>query len=73
MTIIGVVGNTKEFGLAEDTVDGIYFVMDQDTRVGSLLVRAAGDPMTLANFVRSAAREFDPETAVAFVNLHKWQ
>ena len=64
MTIIGVVGNTKEFGLAEDTVDGIYFVMDQDTRVGSLLVRTSGDPMTLANFVRSAVREFDPETAV---------
>ena len=59
--------NTKEFGLAEDTADGIYFAMDQDTRVGSLLVRTSGDPMTLANSVRNAVREFDPETAVANV------
>jgi len=67
MTIIGVVGNTKEFGLAEDTADEIYFAMDQDTRVASLLVRTPGDPMTLANSVRGAVREFDPETAVANV------
>ena len=44
MTIIGIVGNTKEFGLSEDTADGSYFAMDQDTRIGSLLVRTSGDP-----------------------------
>lgn len=67
VTIIGVVGNTKEFNLGDDISDEIYFSMEQDPRVASLLIRASGDPMALAKMVRSAVREFDPETSVANV------
>lgn len=62
--IIGVVGNTKEFGLNEDPLDEVYLPMDQSPSVGHLVVRTATDPTILANRVRSAVTDFDPETPV---------
>lgn len=67
VTIIGVVGSTKEFGLNEDPVEEIYAPMEQVPIVADLLVRTAADPMTLANQVRTAVRSFDPETAITNV------
>jgi putative ABC transport system permease protein len=67
VTIVGVVGNTKEFGLNEDSVEEIYAPMEQVPVVGDLLVRTAADPMTLANQVRNAVHKFDPETGTTNV------
>lgn len=67
LTIVGVVGSTKEFGLHEDPVDEIYVSMEQSATVGSLLVRTATEPMALANQVRGVIRDFDPETAISNV------
>lgn len=67
VTIIGVVGSTKEFGLNEDAVEEIYAPMEQVPIVADLLVRTVADPMTLANQVRNAVRSFDPETATTNV------
>jgi predicted permease len=67
VTIVGVVGSTKEFGLNEDSVEEIYAPMEQVPIVGDLLVRTAADPMTLANQVRNAVRNFDPETGITNV------
>ena len=63
-TIVGVVGNTREFGLNQESIDVIYTPMEQTPALGSLLIRTAGDPMQLANFARRAVHDFDPETAV---------
>jgi hypothetical protein len=67
MTIIGIVGNTKEFGLSEETPDGATLPW---TRIAgleacwfvSLAIQWHGE-------LRCAmpSREFDPQTAVANV------
>ena len=67
VTIIGVVGSTKEFGLNEDSVEEIYAPMEQVPIVADLLVRTAADPMTLASQVRNAVRKFDSETGITNV------
>jgi putative ABC transport system permease protein len=62
--IIGVVGNTKEFGLAENSSEQIYLPMDQVPGVGSLLVRTSVDPLAQENKIREAVMRFDPQTAI---------
>lgn len=62
--IIGVVGNTKEFGLAESSSEQIYLPMDQVPGVGSLLVRTFVDPLAQENKIREAVMRFDPQTAI---------
>ena len=67
ITIVGVVGNTKEFGLEEKIGDQVYFPLEQSPLVGSLILRTNGDPMTLAGRIRSAVNEAAPETAITFL------
>jgi putative ABC transport system permease protein len=62
-----VVGSTKEFGLNEDSIEEIYAPMEQVPVVADLLVRTVADPMTLANQVRNAVHNFDPETGITNV------
>ena len=64
ITIVGIVGNTKEFGLGEHASEQIYLPMDQVPGVGSLLVRTSVDPLTLENKVREAVLRFDSQTAI---------
>ena len=63
-TVIGIVGDTKEFSLNEQPSDEIYLPLDQNAAVGSLLVRTVADPMSLANQILRSIREVDPETAI---------
>lgn len=67
ISIVGVVGNTKEFGLSETVGDEVYFPLEQSPAVGSLILRTAGDPMAMASRVRSAVNEAAPETAITFL------
>jgi predicted permease len=67
ITIVGVVGDTKEFGLGEEACEQIYLPMEQAPAVGSLLVRTIGDPAQVTNLVRHAVRDFDPQTALTNV------
>ncbi|MHB8656078.1 MAG: ABC transporter permease [Terriglobia bacterium] len=66
-TIVGVVGDVKEFGLDKDAGDEAYAPLAQNPSVGNLLVRSVGDPTSLASAVRAAIRELDPDTAVTNV------
>ena len=45
--VIGVVGDVRQFGLAQETVAQLYIPMDQTPQgfPGQLLVRTAGDPL----------------------------
>jgi predicted permease len=65
-TIVGVVGNEKFHGLAEEAPIAAYVPLAQaPTRGGqALLVRVAGDPSTIAGPIRDAIREIDPGLAV---------
>jgi len=67
ITIVGVVGDTKEFSVDHAAIDEIYLPIDQVPGVGSLIVKTGADPLMLANQVRHAVSEFDVQTAVTNV------
>jgi putative ABC transport system permease protein len=67
ITIVGVVGDVRDFGLAEEPKDQIYVPDAQNPSPGSLLLRTAGDPMSLARQMRQAILDVDPQTAITRV------
>ena len=65
-TVIGVAGNVRQYGLDREAIPQAYVPLAQ-TPVGfggSLLVRATGDPLTLAAGVRDAVHSIDPDMPV---------
>lgn len=61
MTIIGIVSDTREYGLALPTRDEVYMPTAQQGGFSSnLVVRTAFDPATAVPLVRAALREVDP-------------
>jgi putative ABC transport system permease protein len=64
-TIVGVVGDVKEFGLNRDMPDEVYASVAQHPKhVGAVLVRSAGDLAATITAVRQAIRDVDPEIAI---------
>ena len=64
-TIVGVVGTAKHFQLNEAPLDQIYLPYTQRSLIFTeLVVRTKGDPMTVANPVRSAIWRVDPDQPV---------
>ncbi len=67
-TIVGVVGDVKEFGLNRAAPDEVYAPAAQHPEhVGAVLVRSAGDPEPTIRAVRRAIRDVDPEIAITRV------
>jgi putative ABC transport system permease protein len=64
MTIIGIVGDVKEFGLGRETPYQIYRPMAQAPFAGSMLVRTNLDPAPISLLIRRALREVEPEMAI---------
>ena len=64
ITIVGIVGDVKEFGLEREAPDQFYRPMTQLASLGSILVRTAGDPAGVSNQVRRAILDIDPQTAI---------
>ena len=68
ITIVGVVGATRQYGLDSDARPALYLSYLQDTRSKmSLMVRSAGDPMAVAGAVRDAVHGVDRDQPVANV------
>jgi putative ABC transport system permease protein len=63
-TVVGVVGNEKIHGLEQQAPPAAYVPFGQAPLAGTLLVRAAGDPLAVAPSVRAVFRELDPALAV---------
>ena len=66
-TIVGVVGNERFRGLADQGPIAVYAPLDQAPSAngaGVLLVRTSRDPSTLISGVRGAIRQQDPALAV---------
>ena len=63
--IVGIVGDVREFGPTHDAPEQFYLPLTQSPTTGSVLVRAAGDPQSVAAEVRRAVHEVEPETAIA--------
>ena len=68
ITIEGVVGDTREYGLQHPTLDELYVPADQAGGASSLVVRTAIKPDALMQAVRAAVHDVDPLLAVDQVN-----
>lgn len=67
LTIVGVVGDSKSYGLNQEAVDEVYAPIAQAGGAGFLLVRSSADPLNIVRQLRSAVYAFDPETAIDHV------
>jgi putative ABC transport system permease protein len=67
-TIIGVVGDEKQDALNEPTEPEIYWshLQSADSRM-AIVLRTAGDPLSLASGFREAVKAVDPRVALADV------
>src|SRR6185436_907527 len=64
--IVGVVGDIRSRGLNRDAQPIVYRIVPQDPwRNATLVVRTSGPPLALAEIVRKAILEIDPEQPVA--------
>ena len=64
LTVVGVVGDVRQYGLDREAADEIYRPLAQAGFAGNLLVRTAADPMSIAKLMREAVYEVDSDTAV---------
>jgi predicted permease len=65
LTIVGVVGDVKQYGLNRDASNEMYLPWTvQPWRDMRVVVRAAGDPLALATQLRAAVRDIDPAQPV---------
>ncbi|HET9985181.1 MAG TPA: ABC transporter permease [Longimicrobiales bacterium] len=66
--IVGVVEDTRDAGVAEPPAPAIYRAFAQaPSRLLNVVIRTAGDPMTLAGPAREVVRRLDPNLPVASV------
>ncbi len=67
-TIVGVVGDVKQAGLASEARPEMYFALSQaGATTMSLVVRAKGDTAPLAGLLRGAVRELEPTQPIASI------
>lgn len=64
VTIVGIVGNVKQYGLERESGDELYRPIAQGGGASNLLVRTANDPESLTRQIRQAIYEVDSETAI---------
>jgi putative ABC transport system permease protein len=64
LTIVGIVGDVRQYGLDREPADEIYVPLAQAGFGGNLLIRTAADPMSVVALMRDAVYEVDPDTAV---------
>jgi len=67
MTVIGVVGDVKEFGLNAETPYQVYIPFSQGPSLGSALIRTTMKSETMADQIRRTLREVEPYMAVVRV------
>jgi len=67
-TVVGVVGDVRQYGLDTEPKTEVYIPMLQAPRnVTFLVVRTAGDPMAVADAVRKTVQSLDAELPLAEV------
>ena len=65
-TVVGVVGDVRQFGLARDMVAQLYLPLRQSLGAfaGQVLVRTQGDPAAFGNVLRTTVHAVDPNQPV---------
>jgi putative ABC transport system permease protein len=64
ITIAGVVGDAREYGLERAVGDEVYLPVNQSGFAGRLVVRTTMDPMSIVPLIRKALHDVDPQLAV---------
>ncbi|MEP7273475.1 MAG: FtsX-like permease family protein, partial [Acidobacteriota bacterium] len=73
VSVIGVVGDIKHFGLDEPELPQIYLAYSQRPDIfASLVVRTSGDAMSFSNSVRAAIWSIDKDQPVWKVRTMEW-
>jgi len=63
--VVGVIGDTKTFGLERDAVAQVYRPLRQAGGInGRVLVRMNGDPSQATAIIRDAVRSLDPDLPI---------
>jgi putative ABC transport system permease protein len=63
-TVVGVVGDVREFGLDRAPISEMYVPVAQVGAVSTLIVRTAADPQAMARRMREVVHEVDSQTAI---------
>ncbi len=63
-TVVGVVGDVKQYGLDGDTHLAMYFPQSQYRGARSIVIRSTTDPATLATAVKKAIRDMGVEAPI---------
>jgi predicted permease len=64
-TVVGVVGDVKQFGLDRDSTAQVYTPLSQSQGLaGRILVRTSGDPLSAARLIREDVHAIDPNMPV---------
>ena len=64
VTIVGIVGDVREFGLDRPPTPEFYASQAQNTQPSTLIVRTIGEPRSMARTLTRAVHDVDPQTAV---------
>jgi predicted permease len=63
-TVVGVVGDTRQYGLEREPVDEIYWPIPQTRGGGIVILRTSLEPESLIRQTQAAIYEYDAETAI---------
>jgi ABC-type lipoprotein release transport system permease subunit len=63
-TIVGVVGDVRQYGLDKEPADEIYVPVSQGPFATFLVVKTTSEPMSQARLIRDVVHRTDAETAV---------
>ncbi|MGB0033873.1 MAG: FtsX-like permease family protein, partial [Candidatus Acidiferrales bacterium] len=67
LTIVGVVGDVREFGLDHAPSPEFYFPQTESVNPSVLIVRTIAEPKAMADAVTRAVHEVDPHAAVTHI------
>jgi putative ABC transport system permease protein len=67
VTIVGVVGDVREFGLDHPPTAEFYASQAQNAQPGTLIVRTISEPRSMAQALTRAVHDVDPQTAVTHI------
>jgi predicted permease len=60
-TIVGVVGDIKQFGLDREVTPTVYSAYAQQTSASHIMIRTASDPLAMERTLRDVIRSIDPQ------------
>lgn len=63
-TIVGVVGDTRDYGLDRPVDDIAYVPLEQLGFPGTIVAHTIGDPLSISRQMRQSVYDVDPQTAI---------